>query len=292
MARQIRGLVESVAGEFTVTRVRSRRKTAQVWEVQGADGRRWFVKRHTSAQAHLREVTAYREWTAALGPGRAPAMVAAHSGVRALVITPVPGRSLSGRPLPGNREAEVCRQAGQLLARLHATPAGRSRQPSAAVRWTADVERTLADATLYLAPHDRAMVRALTEHGPPDPAPGVAHADFRPRNWVWDEGQRRLHIVDFARTCVEPAVRRDLPCLEYGVLGGRPELRAAFYEGYGRELDEDERLACSAYAAMAATGTLRRGIETRDLRSVERAHRVLDQLRLEYLRRMRRVSGV
>ncbi|MGP3950784.1 aminoglycoside phosphotransferase family protein [Streptomyces sp. 7N604] len=315
MPRDIRRLVASVAGEFTIAADHSWGGSGRpaVWEVKGLDGRRWFAKRHTGPKEHRREVTAYRRWTSALGEGRAPVLAAADTPAQAIVVTAVPGRSLGCRPPAPEREREAYRQAGHLLALLHSAPVGQPEPgrdalgsgteagaergthcgtepgtdsgpdigPGIGTSWEADVEATLNGAALYLTAEDDALVRAITEEPPPARPQVVAHADFQPRNWLWDEEQQLLRVIGFERTCVEPAVRRDLCRLEYGFLHARSGLRSAFYEGYGRELTADERRACAAYAAVAAVSALRWGIEHRDLETVEQAHAMLGRLRAE-----------
>jgi hypothetical protein len=49
-------------------------------------GSTWYVKTHPSERFHQREVTAYREWTPALGH-RASRLVAADPGHMAVVVT-------------------------------------------------------------------------------------------------------------------------------------------------------------------------------------------------------------
>jgi Ser/Thr protein kinase RdoA (MazF antagonist) len=59
----------------------------------------------------------------------------------------------------------------------------------------------------------------------------VCHKDFSPRNWV-ARPDGRLGLIDFERT------RVDYECLDWSRLWmrewqQRPELRTAFFEGYG-----------------------------------------------------------
>ncbi|MFG2191932.1 phosphotransferase [Streptomyces sp. NPDC048639] len=293
MPREIRHLVGSVAGEFTVAEhAWGGLGIATGWDVKGLDGRQWFAKLHAESESHDREVAAYRRWTGCLGEGRAPQLAAADAEVGAIVLTALPGHPVSARRPSPEQEREAYRQAGVLLARLHSASAGAPAAtetasgaapagPGAAATWAADVEEMLNGAALYLASEDEALLRGIAEE-PPPPLPAVpVHADFQPRNWLWDEQRQLLRLIGFDRTCVEPAARRDLAGLEYGSLRARSGLRSAFYEGYGRELTDAEHRACLSYAAVDALSALRRGIEHRDIESVERAHSMLGALRAE-----------
>ncbi|MCX5555381.1 aminoglycoside phosphotransferase family protein [Streptomyces sp. NBC_00038] len=254
-----------------------------VWEVEGQDGRRWFAKRNPGPKLHRREVRAYQEgWTGALGKDRAPVLGAVDSDARAIVITAIPGRPVRSLRLDSKEEQEVYFQAGLLLARLNAAKPGKSGSASSPANWDESVEKMLAGATLCLAPDDVAMVRSLTKDTPALLPRVVSHGDFMPRNWLWDQAERRLRIIDFERTCIESAVWRDLPRLGYRILRGRPDLEAAFEEGYGRTLTAEERQASSAYAALDAVSALRWGLEHHDIESVDEAHTMLRHLQAEY----------
>ncbi|MCZ4100756.1 aminoglycoside phosphotransferase family protein [Streptomyces sp. H39-C1] len=284
MPAPVRRFVVSVIGSFTITAERSWAGPGRpaVWEIQATSGRRLFVKDHAGPQGYSRETFAYRYWTAALGTGRAPTLLAADPVTRAIVLTSVPGRSLHDLPLELDSEWEAFRQAGELLASLHAIalPAPADRADEAG--WEAEAATMLRNAARILPPHDVAMLRTLTQQPPPPLPEVVAHADYVPRNWLWDPHAERLHIIDFERTGIESAARRDLSRLEYRVFARRPDLRFAFYQGYGRALTDGERRSCSAYAALDAVSALRWGLDHHDDEVVQQALTMLDALRAEH----------
>ncbi|WP_406177890.1 phosphotransferase [Streptomyces sp. NBC_00996] len=260
-----------------------------VWEVEDADGRRWFAKQNPGPKLHQREAHAYQlGWTDALGKDRAPALEAVDNESRAIVITAMRGRPLRHLRLDAREEQEAYRQAGQLLARLNAAETGEPESAASTGGWDESVEKMLASAALYLAADDVAMLRTITKDAPAELPRVVSHGDFMPRNWLWDQAEQRLRIIDFERTCIESAVWRDFPRLRYRVLRGRPDLEVAFEAGYGRALTTDERRACSAYAALDAVSALRWGIEHHDIESVDEAHTMLRHLQDEHHARVRR----
>ena len=137
LPEQMAALARSVTGPVAEVADRSwPRNSSAVWEITGAAGTRWFVKRHSSERFHHREVSAYQDWTAALGPGRAPVLAAADSQILAIVISGLPGQIAEDLPLSADDERELHRQAGQLLRRLHdaAPPVPPDNSPGRAVQ--------------------------------------------------------------------------------------------------------------------------------------------------------------
>jgi hypothetical protein len=83
------------------------RDGSRVWELVSASGERFYLKQHQSQRFHVREVTAYRLWTHALGTGRAPRLLTADPGLHAVLITALRGQ-------PGPRLLWTCRQPTSL----------------------------------------------------------------------------------------------------------------------------------------------------------------------------------
>lgn len=291
MPETIHRLVASVTSSFRIIADHSSPGAGRpdVWEIEGADGRRWFTKQNPGPKLHRREAHAYQQgWNRTLGMDRSPAMEAVDDEVRGIVITAIPGQPVRSLRLDAKEEQEAYRQAGMLLSRLNAANPGDSEPVASTVRWDESVEKMLASAALYLTPDDTAMVRSLTKDTPAKLPRVVSHGDFMPRNWLWDQAEQRLRIIDFERSCIEPAACRDLPRLSYRVLRSRPDLEAAFEVGYGRTLAVEEHQACSAYAALDAVSALRWGLEHHDIESVDEAHTMLRHLQAEHSGHRRR----
>jgi aminoglycoside phosphotransferase len=283
MPEAMHRLVTSVSGTFCVVAEHSSPGTGRplIWEVEDRHGCRWFAKWNPGPRLHRREVAAYEAgWPAVLGPGRAPLLAAHDPSAQALVVTAVPGRPVCAQRLAVEQEREVCRQAGQLLARLNTAPFN-DRVPERSAGWEAAVERMLTSARLYANPEDLAMLRDLTREQPAPLPAVVSHGDFMPRNWLWDPAEQVLRLIDFERSSIEPSAHRDLPRLHYRLLHDRPDLQAAFYCGLGRTPNDAERHACAAYGALDAVSALRYGLEKRDLASVDEAHTMLRNLHAE-----------
>ncbi|MFM9542580.1 phosphotransferase enzyme family protein [Streptomyces turgidiscabies] len=283
MPSALHHLVESATDTYAVVAEHPRPGDIRpsVWEVKGPGGQRWFGKCHAGAKLHRREVTAYEKWTVALGADRAPELVSADTQTRTVLVTAVPGRGLDTLRLPAEQERAAYEQAGELLARFHAAAADESMPEVTEEAWDETVTRLL-DRTAGNAPeHDLAMVRTLAGEAPPRLPPVSQHGDYMPKNWMWDETERRLRVIDFERAELRPAAYRDLSRLRYRILCNRPDLNAAFHHGYGRPLTEEEQIACRTYGALDALDCLDWGIRQRAIGLVDEAHTMLENLRLE-----------
>ncbi|QDO51657.1 aminoglycoside phosphotransferase family protein [Streptomyces sp. RLB3-5] len=283
MPSALHHLVESVTDTYTVVAEHPRPGDIRpsVWEVKGLGGERWFGKLHVGAKLHRREVTAYQKWTVAMGAGRAPELVAADTQTRTVLITAVPGRGLDSLRLPAEQERAAYEQAGELLARLHTAAADEPTPEATEEAWDEAVAQLLDRTATYAPEHDLALVRTLAEEAPPSLPQLSQHGDYTPKNWMWDETEQRLRVIDFERAELRPAAYRDLSRLRYRILRHRPDLDAAFHHGYGRPLTKEEQIACQAYGALDALDSLDWGIKHRDIGLVDEAHTMLENLRLE-----------
>ncbi|NUR05361.1 MAG: hypothetical protein HOY79_55345 [Streptomyces sp.] len=132
---------------------------SRVWKVTNRRGTPWYLKQHVSQKSHVREMTAYAQWTTALGPGNAPDLVAADPAQSAILITSLRGSTLFTHQLPLAEEREVHRQLGALLHAFHSAAPTRPRanaRPDLAA-----VERKLAAARPHLQPDHQALIREL-----------------------------------------------------------------------------------------------------------------------------------
>jgi len=279
---QLAALARHVTGEIAEVADRSwQREGSAVWEIADAAGGCWFVKRHSSERFHQREVAAYRHWTAALGPGRAPDLAAADSQMLAIVISGLPGQTALNLRLAGDDERELHRQAGELLRRLHnaapPVPGGPGLRQG-----VKRVEEHLSRASALLTPPEIALVRRCAAELPalaPELPAVPTHGDAQLRNWLWNQAARQLAIIDFERAETGPAVR-DLVRLEYGPWDQRPDLRASFLDGYGRALAHAEEQALPRLAALDALSGLQWGTANGDREVTGRARRTFARLRV------------
>src|SRR5690606_4426398 len=126
-------------------------------------------------------------------------------------------------------------QAGDLLRRLH----------SQSAREDPDHEkRTIERALSWLdAPHrvdaaTAAKTRQILESAPrPSVTVVPAHGDWQPRNWLIENATVR--VIDFGRFAFRPAAT-DLTRLAAKQWRNRPDLEAAFFDGYGADPRDPE----------------------------------------------------
>lgn len=192
------------------------------------DGVELTVKAFGPDNHHFeRELRGHREFTGPLLPDRrVPRLVHADPAARVLVLTWLPGRLVEDDPAVA--QPSTYRQAGELLARFHA----RSARPSATwlgerrgrtLRWLAGPHRIPEKVVQCVRAHDWAV-------GEVDLVP--THGDLSPRNWVVHEGV--VSFIDLGRADLRPAAS-DLFRLQDRAWRGRPDLEAAFFEGYGAD---------------------------------------------------------
>lgn len=229
-------------------------RASSVLRLRDADGGRWVVKRHRERVRYEAELAAYQNWAPAMGEYVARLRGYDEEG-RLLVLAALSGESV----WPG--DAESHRRAGAALRLLHeaepATPWDgfqltklaefEDLAPRASQLLPVDVVDFVLTRILALAELDKAPTRV------------PSHGDYTPRNWLVDGD--RLHVVDFDLTRTDVWVN-DLAQLDSGVWRGRPELRAAFLQGYGRILDAEDEFVLGVCAALTATWLVVRGRES------------------------------
>jgi hypothetical protein len=176
-----------------------------------------------------REISAHRHWVAALtGRGRAPRLLWCDETANLLVTEHVDGELVLGTGAEG--EASTYAQAGALLALLHGQASRvdqdyECRQNARTLRWLDGPHRI--DATT------EAELRARVAEFPCEPAFLVpTHGDWQPRNWLRHGAEVR--VIDFGRADWRPA-HTDFARLAAQQFRGRPDLEAAFVDGYGRD---------------------------------------------------------
>lgn len=239
--------------------------------VQDTSGREYIAKCHSSPEKHNREVHAYRCWAPALGAS-APRLVAADPKTLAILVTALPGH-----PCRGTGDVRAHRQAGALLRLLHDTEKPRPLDGfqewlATRVWWWREQSRSLLTAgDRQIIDHHLTALRAL---GTPDGGP--CHLDYQPRNWLVDQAGT-LRVIDFEHARVGLRAR-DFVRLWFRYWPSRPDLREAFFDGYGRPLTGQEHQAVRHCGAIDALTALARGTQTGDTAMIAHGRATLRQL--------------
>ncbi|MET9776325.1 aminoglycoside phosphotransferase family protein [Streptomyces sp. NPDC006367] len=231
-----------------------------VLRLRATDGQQMILKSNTSTASFRRELTALTRWAPALGAS-APQLLDVDENAQLLLMTAVTGHPLQSLTLTSQQERRAYEQAGALLARFHDT-APRTVLPAFGADRAAYIRAQLAAGTRPLTSTDLAVLDEalhLLEALPPQRAQ-PSHLDFTSRNILWST-EAEAGVIDFETSRYE-AVGRDFLRITQRTLYHRPDLRSAFYRGYGREPERAESelmriCAVTDAAAIAVTATAR-----------------------------------
>lgn len=257
------------------------RADSRVWRVTDTTATA-YVKISPSQQSYTRETRAYRYAADALGPGKAPRLLAADPDLRAILTSPLRGVVVRTANLPAADEIHAHELAGQLLARWHDhRPDTAGAAVLAAVQAQVDLaaERAARTADVLATPH-----RVLVEHALRDlPALALSvplactHGDFSPRNWMWDHDTASLSLLDFEKAGTGLVVE-DFVWLAATTWPHHPHLQHAILTGYGRDLDPDEYRTLTLLTTLAALSYLDAGMSLRDPALTAKANNTFRQL--------------
>lgn len=188
-----------------------------------------WVKVHGGSRKYAQELAAYREVVPGLAAAgfAVPTLLACDASHHVLVLSHVPG--VPGEAIDDRRDLH--RQAGELLAVLHALPCMEGDPVSVPEAIVARTQQWCARARPHL-PHD-VLRRVEDRIGTGDAFAGMqrcwCHRDFSARNWLVDDG--RLGLIDFEHT------RPDLWPTDLVKLADddwlrQPGTREAFFSGH------------------------------------------------------------
>lgn len=241
-------------------------------QVTTVSGEKFVVKQHGSRIKHDQEVYAYRHWTRALGSS-APELVAVDASAMIVMTTALPGQ-----PYSGGGTATVFHRAGALLRRFHDV------EPSIELPWFRDwlqdrVRYWASQARTLLSDADMGIVAghlAMLGEGPLLRG-SPCHLDFQPRNWLVSQSGD-VYVIDFEHSRID-LTAREFVRLRFRVWASRPDLRDAFFVGYGRDPTEIEDEMVWHLGALDALTALARGHQTGDQELTAAGLATLQQLR-------------
>ena len=224
-------------------------------DLPGADGPPVaFVKCHRHPRKFRQEHVALRTWAPRLEG--TPRLVAHRTAApSALLLSALPGTPAHRMPADHRQQTALHHAAGRWLRALHDLPfTDQDALPVADALqrrldgWARRAGAHVPAATIAWL---RRMLRDL-DLGSVSRVP--CHADYGPRNWLWD-ARTGLAVIDFEHA--RPDVWLvDVHRLIDGPWQRRPGLEEAFWDGYGRMPDERETALVTAMRAMYALGTV------------------------------------
>ncbi|MFE7624156.1 aminoglycoside phosphotransferase family protein [Streptomyces sp. NPDC057509] len=259
------------------------RGDSRVWRVPTA-GTEVFVKLSPSPKDYEREVAGYAYAARVLAPQEAPRLLAADPGLQAIMTSLQPGSVVRGLPLGRKEELRVHERAGNLLRRWHNASAPASKQDRDTIRETMAGQASEAAACLettagHLDDRQHALVQCVAHELPQLAAklPVVyRHGDYATRNWLWDP-HHGYGVIDFEMSAHGVAVE-EFVWLCGAVWAPRPDLKAAYFTGYGRTLSDSEERALLLLTARLGVSYLATGLSKQNPVLVERGHLVLSRL--------------
>jgi hypothetical protein len=107
-----------------------------------------------------------------------------------------------------------------------------------------------------VGPAELDFVRAqiATMESLPTPRNCPIHNDNQPRNWLTD-ADGTVRVIDFGKAKRDVQLR-DFERMRHQEWRGRPDLRDAFFDGYGRRLTAAEEQTLACIGAVAAVTTI------------------------------------
>ncbi|MFI5757643.1 aminoglycoside phosphotransferase family protein [Streptomyces sp. NPDC051569] len=233
-----------------------------------------------------REVYAYQHVAVALAEHETPRLLAADTGLLAILTTALPGRVVRDLPLETEDEQRVHRLAGGILGRWQAWTglvAEQTRENilASVAAQAAEAAQCLERAGHHLTAAQRDLVLRVSTDLPrlaEDAPVAFRHGDFSPRNWLWDAHRGTVGLIDFQFAAHGLAVE-DQVWLHGAQWPTRPDLKDAFLSGFGRTLTDSEQQALPLLTARLAASYLTMGITTDDRVLIDRGRTVLDPWR-------------
>lgn len=177
----------------------------------------------------VRELLAHRRHTGPLiEAGKAAKLLHASGSLRLMILDFQPGELSAGSEY--EFDPEFHRQAGAALKLLHSQ--AQCLDPGYEARLTQKF-LLLLEREHRIEPAARRQIEQMLRSYEPQPAVLVpTHGDWQPRNWLADQGE--LRVIDFGRFEFRPAAS-DLARLAVQQWRARPDLEAAFIQGYGHD---------------------------------------------------------
>lgn len=260
------------------------RSNSLVWHVS-AGNRDGYVKISPSDLDYEREVAGYAYAAVHLARWEAPQLLAADPHLRAILSSPLPGRVVRDLPLETGIELRLHEDAGRLLRRWHDASDPGTHADRAAVH--ADMQeqaREAADCVKDIATHLTAAQRTLVEAASKEladlaaPLPLVyRHGDYATRNWLYDQATGRHGLIDF-QAAAHGVAASEFVWLFGALWSLRPDLREAYFTGYGRPLTPDEDRLLLLLTVRLGVSYLRSGLIQNRTELVARGHLALDRM--------------
>ena len=281
----LRDFAESVLGPDLQFENRSRSfgRQSVIWLITNPDGVRFWLKRHDLH--YKRELNALENWIPLLGEAtwwRSSELVGKSDELATMILTNVEGGILDETGVSPEECGEMFYLAGKFAAKLHGLELESHDLGDSVDYFAAWGERYLSGADGVLDAKTMQWARAEFDNGSAftDVRFVRAHMDYSPRNWLIDRREEgiRFGVIDWERARVDFWLH-DAQRMEQDHWRREPRLKEVFFDGYGRQLTDDEDHQVRLLTMVGAVAAVPWAIEYGDKQFAENSREVIERLK-------------
>lgn len=228
--------------------------SARVFRIRG-ERTRAFVKWHREPRRFQQELAFYTRFAALLRDST-PALIAAETSRRLLLLSVVEGRPGLAFSRAGSARVRMFEEAGRFARTLHAVRPDQD-DPMPVERALVERARAMrrAASTPELLRRLGDLESELSDLIPTAATRSLCHRDFQPDNWLFDpEAGSGFRVLDFEHSRGDLSLF-DLARLDLLQLSRDPEAADAFWSGYGGAPAGDEHELYQRVKLMEAART-------------------------------------
>ena len=262
---------------------RSYGRRSVTWRITTPDKREYYLKRHEDYRHYLNEVRALTEWILHLPKAQwwsVPDVLAVSDELGAVIMTRLPGLVQEATLVKSIPRNDLFELAGRFAKLLHTSQIDLSSATTSRTYANERLDRYLLPAEPYIDKATLKWVDSIVRRSNTWEGLKVVptHSDFSPRNWIVSEGKAALGIIDWERSLPGYFVE-DFQRMIHDDWALEPQLRDAFFSGYGREPTEHEWYQANQVVLINAIGGVSWSISHGDL-EFERLNRtVIERLK-------------
>lgn len=260
-----------------------------VWRLVASDGSQFWLKHHETARQFQRELMGLERYIPSLGSQTwwsSPTLVAKNSEMDVILMTGVEGDVLGEAAISADEEWTMFRLAGRFIRKLHDLKSTDPNETTAPIDIRDRSEHYLTAGKASIDTETMRWARTLVDQacmaGEVKPVP--CHRDFSPRNWLIDRSRSgiKFGVIDWERTGQDIWLQ-DFQRMVYDHWHHRPQLREAFFNGYGHEPTESEQLQLDVICLVGAIASISWANTHNDINFANISRKVIDRIRARRL---------
>lgn len=259
-----------------------------VWRLTGSDGSRTWLKHHESQTQFCRELIGLESYVPALGDQTwwsSPTLVAKNDTLDVILMSEVDGEILATTTIPADDEWTMFCFAGRFARMLHDLDCTSANKTDASTNLRDRLEYYLTMGEASVDVDTIVWTRSLINQASRDSQfiPVPCHRDFSPRNWLFKKNISgiRFGVIDWERSGQDLWLQ-DVQRMSYDHWHNKPQLREAYFEGYGREPTVTEKLQLDALCLVGAIAGISWAITHNDFRFAATNRETIARIRLRH----------